>query len=273
MANYYLFRCTDATYSECIDKMLFGQQSNNDTTPVANIQPNDIIFLHKTTRMYNIPNQFIEGPFWAVSEGKMNIDSSAWNGRFPWQVKVEKRGETNTIPQKSFHSYLQYEVSGRFFKFVIPQDVGRNLMDAFGYSTQIVNIENNTITLSNNDLTPEEINFRLKYPAIYRSADGHFVRSTFEVIVDDWLYNNRIVHAYEKIVPGCRMTCDFHVRSKAGNEHFVEVWGMDTPYYLQRKEEKKQLYRSQGIEVISIERNHIRSIDDFLSELKHKFDL
>jgi len=32
----------------------------------------------------------------------------------------------------------------------------------------------------------------------YRTEDGHWVRSKAELIIDNWLYRGRIVHAYER---------------------------------------------------------------------------
>ena len=40
--------------------------------------------------------------------------------------------------------------------------------------------------------------FRIKYPANLRTPDGHYVRSRAELLIDDFLYKNRIVHAYER---------------------------------------------------------------------------
>jgi len=47
----------------------------------------------------------------------------------------------------------------------------------------------------------EEVGFRGKFEAKHRSADGHFVRSKAEMIIDNWLYMAEIVHAYERKLP------------------------------------------------------------------------
>ena len=47
----------------------------------------------------------------------------------------------------------------------------------------------------------EETNFRSKFPATIRTEDGHVVRSKSEKIIDDWLYNHKLAHAYERKVP------------------------------------------------------------------------
>ena len=54
--------------------------------------------------------------------------------------------------------------------------------------------------------------FRRKYPASYRTQDGHMVRSRAEAMIDDYLYQNRIVHAYERRLPIEEdLLCDFYL--------------------------------------------------------------
>ncbi len=44
-------------------------------------------------------------------------------------------------------------------------------------------------------------NFREKFPAQYRTKDGHNVRSRWEVIIDNTLYEYWLAHAYERKLP------------------------------------------------------------------------
>lgn len=48
---------------------------------------------------------------------------------------------------------------------------------------------------------PQTDDPRQRYPANYRTSDGHYVRSRAEVMIDDWLYNHHIAHAYERKLP------------------------------------------------------------------------
>jgi len=43
--------------------------------------------------------------------------------------------------------------------------------------------------------------FRQKFEAKYRTADGHYVRSKQEMLIDNWLYMTGLVHAYERKLP------------------------------------------------------------------------
>lgn len=79
--------------------------------------------------------------------------------------------------------------------------------------------------------------------------DGHRVRSTYELRVDNWLSENGIDHIYEPSLP-------FDKRSHAdflANGWFIEIWGvtnLDT--YKQRKTRKQALYQFHQLPLIEI---------------------
>lgn len=39
----------------------------------------------------------VTGIFTAKSDAGLNLDKNAWNGRFPWQIKVDTRAELRTV--------------------------------------------------------------------------------------------------------------------------------------------------------------------------------
>jgi len=91
------------------------------------------------------------------------------------------------------------------------------------------------------DIEVEEKNFRSKFPAKHRTEDGHWVRSKSELIIDNWLYNKGIVHAYERQVPiEEELYCDFFIPE---GKVWIEYWGLEDEKYLKRKELKKELYK------------------------------
>ena len=69
--------------------------------------------------------------------------------------------------------------------------------------------------------------FRKKYPAEYRTKDGHYVRSKAELTIDDSLYLWGIVHAYEKKLPNTEenVYSDFHIPSGNGRPKAVYIEG------------------------------------------------
>ena len=74
-----------------------------------------------------------------------------------------------------------------------------------------------------------------------RTCDGHYVKSDPEIIIDDILYENRIVHCYEKKVPidsdEQTIKCDWFIPvTDARHGIYIEYWGMNTKEYLQNKE-------------------------------------
>lgn len=262
MPNYYLFRSSNTTYRECINRMLVGQKEKNKNQ-VLEIKPNDIVFIHKTGNYLPVQEQFIEGPYFAVSNGQMNIVEEAWNADFPYQVRIEKRGMIARISQETFSKFsLRYSVGKAFIQFKLPDFVGKKLMNEFGIETKN---ENNTIVVKSWDVTDnKEIDYRLRFEAKYRCEDGHYVRSRMEVIIDNWLFNHNISHAYEKRVLNLNMLCDFYIKHKNGKEYYIEAWGMEDKVYLSRKEEKIQNYNSNKLNLISIDNNTLLNLDDFM---------
>ncbi|MBV2183253.1 MAG: hypothetical protein KUL88_01745 [Rhizobium sp.] len=112
--------------------------------------------------------------------------------------------------------------------------------------------------------------FREKYPATKRSNDGHMVRSRAEALIDNWLYEQRIAHAYERLVPIEEpMYCDFYLPEI---DVYIEFWGMENnPRYMERKQLKLRLYKDSGLRLIEIRDKDIDNLDDFLLQALIKF--
>ncbi|MBK7307641.1 MAG: glycerol kinase [Chitinophagaceae bacterium] len=87
---------------------------------------------------------------------------------------------------------------------------------------------NPIINKSDNDTVED---YRKKYPADYRTKDGHYVRSKAELTIDDSLYLWGIAHAYEKKLPNTteNVYSDFHIPSGNGRPKavYIEYWGME----------------------------------------------
>lgn len=104
---------------------------------------------------------------------------------------------------------------------------------------------------------------RTKFKAEFRTIDGHFVRSKAEVIIDNWLYMNGIVHAYERRVPiEEELYSDFYLPKE---RIYIEFWGLENDAkYIQRKEEKIDLYKKYGIKLLELNEEDVKNIDDTL---------
>ena len=82
----FIMLCTDRTERECLDRLLFGDRANQFESMQA-IQAGHFGFL------LNMSRDELLGVFQAGGAAAMNIDRSAWGGKFPAQVSVRPVGE------------------------------------------------------------------------------------------------------------------------------------------------------------------------------------
>lgn len=114
--------------------------------------------------------------------------------------------------------------------------------------------------------------FRNRFPPKFRAKDGHMVRSRGEMLIDDFLYEQGIVHAYERRLP-IHEDCysDFYLPEK---KVYLEYWGLaGRASYDERKAEKKALYSRHEFNLIEITDDHIAAPDDELPKLLLKYGI
>ena len=114
---------------------------------------------------------------------------------------------------------------------------------------------------------------RKKYDTLeYRTEDGHYVRSKAELIIDNWLYNKAIVHAYEKKLPTEEnLLSDFYIPQK---NIYIEYWGYENEdKYLKRKKIKQNIYKKYDFNLIELNDSDIQNLDDILPKLLLKFGI
>lgn len=116
----------------------------------------------------------------------------------------------------------------------------------------------------------EDVSFREKFEAKHRAADGHFVRSKAEMLIDNWLYMAEIVHAYERKLPIEEdVYSDFYIPT---GKVYVEYWGLENDAkYRARKEEKISIYRKYGFNLIELTEKEVQNLDDHLPRLLLKY--
>lgn len=114
--------------------------------------------------------------------------------------------------------------------------------------------------------------FREKFTPKLRTADGHFVRSRAEMLIDNWLYTAEIVHAYERRLPiEEEVYCDFYLPA---GKVYIEYWGLENdPKYQERKAQKKAIYDQYGFQLIELNDKDIGNLDDVLPRLLLKYDI
>ena len=89
------------------------------------------------------------------------------------------------------------------------------------------------------------------YEGVYVCKDGHIVKSKSEREIDNYLFDHKIAHAYEKsLVIGTEtFKPDFYLKDL---DLYIEHWGYnsDNEEYTKRKEYKLPKYKEKGITLI-----------------------
>jgi hypothetical protein len=119
---------------------------------------------------------------------------------------------------------------------------------------------------------PGSDNFREKFPATFRTKDGHMVRSRAEVIIDNALYDYKLAHAYERKLPIEEdLYSDFFIPTE---NVYIEYWGMENdPKYLERKKVKLEIYKKYDFKLIELTDEDISNLDDHLPKKLLKFGI
>lgn len=130
--------------------------------------------------------------------------------------------------------------------------------------------ESSTEDKSKNNQT--NIGFREKFEAKLRTADGHYVRSRAEMLIDNWLYMSEIVHAFERKLPVEEdVYCDFYLPV---GKVYIEFWGLENDEkYKERKQEKIKIYQKYGFNLIELNDDDIKNLDDVLPKKLLKFGI
>lgn len=113
---------------------------------------------------------------------------------------------------------------------------------------------------------------RKRWPARYRTIDGHYVRSRAEWMIDVWLSHHGIAHAYERKLPIAENAIpDFYLPQ--GNV-YIEFWGKeDEADYARRMREKQEIYRRNGLRLISLTDAEMYSLDDHMPRLLRDYGI
>lgn len=230
----FIFVCGMSTQDECFEKMLFGTIFSYKNKALK-VREGDPGFL------YNLDTDILYGIFKAVGDGSLNIDPQAFGGKFPVQVRVGWMKEFKPMRNaKSLFRKLNMRTS-----------------DLIIASQQVHSLQS---LLKGVSISEED--YRKKYPRKYRTQDGHYVRTKSEAIIDNWLYNHLIAHAYERKIPiPENVYCDFYIPQ---GECYIEYWGMKEEEYLKRKRKKLDLYQKHKLNLIELTETDIENIDDVL---------
>lgn len=133
--------------------------------------------------------------------------------------------------------------------------------------TAIKDIFTNTKSTKNKITEKETEDFRLKYETKYRTKDGHYVRSRAELIIDNWLYDNNILHEYEKRITddntNNHIFSDFYIKEK---NLYIEYYGLNTNEYKNKIEYKRKIYEQNNLKCIELYEKDLENIEDVLED-------
>lgn len=211
--------CWNDIQDECLEKLLFGSTLDYKDK-VLQVKRGDIGFL------YNLDTDILYGVFRALTDGRLHIESGALKGNFPAQIKVDWYQKFEPITEaKNLFKKLKIN----FGDFLLSSNRVNQLWDEFRSNPS------------------KKDDFRKKFPTDYRVIDGHYVRTKSETIIDNWLYNNLIVHSYERKVPIEEdLYCDFYIPKL---DFYIEYWGLTDDCYLVKKSKQRELYQKNGLKL------------------------
>lgn len=116
------------------------------------------------------------------------------------------------------------------------------------------------------------------YEGKYHCDDGHVVKSKSEAMIDNYLFDNGIPHAYEIAFPvddnpDHDLHPDFFLPNfrDSGDDVYIEHWGYDenNVHYTKTKKYKLPIYQKKGITLIC---TNEQDITDFKINIKRKLD-
>lgn len=128
MVQGQIFTCTNKSEEECFKRLLFGTNKIYASAAMRT-RKGDFLFL------LNLDSDMLYGVFKAFSDAKMNIESKAWNGKYPYQVKVRPVGKVMPIKNAKKlqgtlrikrHSSMNEKVTLKLLELFRPEDVQMN---------------------------------------------------------------------------------------------------------------------------------------------------
>lgn len=176
---------------------------------------------------------------------------------------------------------FEHETSGATY-VLWPESIFqyKRLLEVFKETSQEqhTQIKDTTTSASQIDTPAININkdnFREKFEAKHRTIDGHYVRSKAEMLIDNWLYQYGLVHAYERKLPIDEdVYCDFYIPSGNGRPQavYIEFWGLENDAkYTERKNKKVEIYKREWLSLIELTDADLQNIDDILAKKLRQF--
>ncbi|MBK8226760.1 MAG: glycerol kinase [Flavobacteriales bacterium] len=242
-----------------------GQTRTNPKYGEFIVWPEDINFDRSNGKGKRL-NATSVGKHFNISAQRMNLIFS----ELGWQEKHTAGWSVTKLGQAIGGREMEYETGATYV--VWPGGIleDKRLLDAVQPSTEPVKNEPGGYSLAGPG-------FRERFPATLRTLDGHLVRSRAEMLIDNYLYQCGIVHAYERKLPieeDCY--CDFYIPHgpRSPQAVYIEFWGLeDDPGYADRKKRKRELYQRHEIPLIELNNEDLANLDDVLARKLLKYNI
>lgn len=205
------------------------------------------------------------GKYFKISSQRLNLIFS----ELGWIIKDISGWQITKLGKRLNGKQFEHNTSGGTY-VLWPETIleNKNLTSLFNDSE----IEQLTTQVTKNVQTTSSENFREKFPATFRTKDGHMVRSRAEVIIDNALYDYNLTHAYERKLPIDEdLYSDFFIPSKSV---YIEFWGMESdPKYSERKKAKIKIYNKYDLKLIELNDVDLSNLDDHLPKKLLKYGI
>ena len=238
--NGYVFICSHRTERECFERKLFGMPMS-EWNRVSEVKKGDVLFL------LNYQSNRLHGVFEATTDGTLNIEPSAFDARFPAQVRVRRRMRCPSLDQAALLPLIKrgwIRVSRRGI-LLFPDKLGPKFIDELWR----LFLEVPLVTRAKPGLIG------------YKAKDGHITKSYEERYVDDWLHEHLpYKHEYDCPVKRARreVLCDWYIPKI---DLYIEYWEKTRWREASAIDLKHKFYQDHSLRLVDIYEDDLRLAD------------
>ncbi len=249
-ASFFILKCDNHTAGAIYQTNIFGAPSAAFRT-VNRIKPGDVIFL------WNLSERKLFGEWQAIERCRYSPNEFPVSpDKFPVVIKSKPLATyQNGISESDLKQIISFNTQTNHPYYSVSFDKGVQIQQRFALGNKINELPKQNNTTSNNSGISE-----------YLTDDGHRVKSQGEVLIDNWLFMNRIPHAYEFKVYSKLGNCisDFYIPEK---NIIIEYWGLiSQERYRERRKKKLNIYRQAGFKIVEIFPNDIKLLSEVLAK-------